>query len=54
VTEIKVQEEMEFALIPELPYTYKERMDDICRAKESYAMGKTITAEALKKRIATL
>jgi len=52
VAEVEVQEKMEFEPIYGLPYTYKERMEDIRRAEENYAMGQTTTSEELKKRVA--
>ena len=36
-----------------LPYTHKERMADIRKAEENYAMGQTITSEELKKMVTT-
>ena len=53
VAEVKVQQEAEFECIPQMPYTYKECMDDLRRAEEDYFMGRTTTSEELKKRIAT-
>ena len=51
VAEVKVQKESDFDPIHGLPYTYKERMADIFRAEEDYAMGRTITSEELRKRV---
>ena len=52
VPEVKVQDEVAFEPIRGLPYTHKERMADIRKAEENYAMGQTTTSEELKKRIA--
>jgi len=52
VAKVKMQNEPEFERIPGLAYTREERMADIRRAEEDYAMGRTITSEELEKRIA--
>jgi hypothetical protein len=51
VSEVRLQEEVEFFPISGLPYTYEERMKDVCRAEEDYAMGKTTTSEELKRKV---
>lgn len=52
VAEVKVLQEVKFEGIPQLPYTYKKCMDDLRRAEDDYFMGRTTSAEELKKRIA--
>ena len=53
VAEVKVQKEAEFEPIPGMPYTHEEYMADIRKAEEDYAMGRMITSEKLKEKMAT-
>ena len=48
-----LQKEAEIERIPGLPYTYEECIADIRKSEEDYAMGRTITSEKLKERMAT-
>ena len=52
VSEVRLQEEVDFFPISGLSYTYEECMKDICKAEEDYAMGKTISSEELKRKTA--
>jgi len=53
VSKVKMQTKQKLERIPGLAYTQEERVADIRKAEEDYAMGKVITSEELGKRIAT-
>jgi len=52
VANVEMQKKIDCEHIPGLAYTHEERMADILKAEEDYALGRIITSDELEKRMA--